>query len=144
MKTGLRIAGFTSVLALLLSGTIATTCIAKTMPLGASQQIPAAEGTAQLHKTKNGNVEIKLKIKHLAPPERIVPGANVFMVWVRGLGPDAQAQNLGALRVDKNLSAKMTAITAMPSFDLFITCEPSQTVTAPGSPELLPLHYVNS
>jgi hypothetical protein len=114
-----------------------------TMPLTASTQIPAAEGKAKLHKTKNGNVEIKLTYKHLAPPERIVPGANVFMVWVRGLAPDAQAQNLGALKVDKNLNAKMTAITALPSFDLFITCEPSQTVTAPGSPELLPLHYVN-
>ena len=144
MKTTLRVAGFSSMLVLLLSGTIATTCVAKTMPLAGSSQIPAAEGKAKLHKTKNGNVEIKLTIKHLAPPERIVPGANVFMVWVRGLAPDAQAQNLGALRVDKNLNAKMTAITALPSFDLFITCEPSQTVTVPGSPELLPLHYTSN
>jgi hypothetical protein len=129
---------------MLLTWTIASTCTAKTMPLAGSPQIPAAEGKVRLNKTKNGNVEIKLTVKHLAPPERIVPGANVFMVWVRGLAPDAQAQNLGALRVDKNLNGKMTAITALPSFDLFITCEPSQTATAPGSPELLPLHYVNN
>lgn len=144
MKTRLRVAATTSMLVLLLSWTIANTCTAKTMPLVGSSQIPAAEGKARLSKTKNGNVEIKLTVKHLAPPERIVPGANVFMVWVRGLAPDAQAQNLGALRVDKKLNGKMTAITALPSFDLFITCEPSQTVTTPGSPELLPLHYVNS
>jgi hypothetical protein len=143
MKSTLKAAAFRSMLALLLIGTIASACAAMTMPLGASPQIPAAEGKAQLHKNKNGNVQIKLTIKHLAPPERIIPGANVFMVWVRGLAPDAQAQNLGALRVDKNLNAKMTAITALPSFDLFITCEPSQTATVPGTPELLPLHYVN-
>jgi hypothetical protein len=144
MKFSSRLAGFASMLVLLLSGPIASTCTAMTMPLTGSPQIPAAEGKARLHKTKNGNVEIKLTIKHLAPPERIIPGANVFMVWVRGLGPDAQAQNLGALKVDKKLNAKMTAITALPSFDLFITCETSQTVTAPGTPELLPLHYVNN
>ncbi len=142
MKFSSRVAGVVTLLVLLLSGTIASTCAAVTMPLTGSSQIPAAQGTARLHKTKNGNVEIKLSIKHLAPPERIVPGANVFMVWVRGLAPDAQAQNLGALRVDKKLNAKMTAITALSSFDLFITCEPSQTVTTPGSPELLPLHFV--
>ena len=130
-------------LVLLLSATIASpSSAAKTMPLGTSSQIPAAEGKARLNKTKNGNIEIKLAIKHLAPPERIIPGANVFMVWVRGLAPDAQAQPLGALRVDKKLSARMTAITVLPSFDLFITCESSPTVTVPGTPELLPLHYV--
>jgi hypothetical protein len=143
MKVRLRVVGLGSILALLLSGTNTTVCPAATMALTSSPQIPAAEGKARLHKTKNGNIEIKIAIKHLAPPERIVPGANVFMVWVRGLAPDAQAQNLGALRVDKKLNAKMTAITALPSFDLFITCEPSQAVTTPGSPELLPLHYVN-
>jgi len=144
MTTSLRAASFTSMLVLLLSGIIVGTCIAGTIPLGPSPQIPAAEGKAQLHKTNDGNVQIKLTFKHLAPPERIVPGANVFMVWVRGLAPDAQAQNLGALRVNKNLGAKMTAITALPSFDLFITCEPSQTATVPTGPELMPLHHVNS
>ena len=39
----------------------------------------------------------------------------------------AEAQNLGALKVDKNLNGKITAVTAMPSFDLFITCEETQT-----------------
>jgi hypothetical protein len=143
MNTRWGFAALGPIFAMLLSAIIVTTCTARTMPLAPSSQIPAAQGKAQLHKTKNGNVEIKLTLKHLASPERIVPGANVFMVWVRGLAPDAQAQNLGALRVDKNLNAKMTAITALPSFDLFITCEPSQTVTVPGSPELLPLHYVD-
>jgi hypothetical protein len=144
MTTSLRAVRLTSIFVLLLSGIIVGTCTAETMTLGPSPQIPAAEGKAHLSKTKNGDVEIKLTIKHLAPPERIVPGANVFMVWVRGLARDAQAQNLGALRVDKELNAKMTAITALTSFDLFITCEPSQTVTVPGTPELLPLHYAKN
>jgi hypothetical protein len=31
----------------------------------------------------------------------------------------------------------------MPSFDLFINCEQSQTVTFPAAPELLPVHYMS-
>ena len=67
----------------------------------------------------------------------------MFVVWARGLAPWAEAQNLGALKVDKNLNGKLTAVTAMSSFDLFITCEQSQTVTVPATPELLPLHYTS-
>ena len=67
----------------------------------------------------------------------------MFVVWVRGLAPRAEPQNLGALQVDKNLRAKLTAVTSMSSFDLFITCEQSQTTTAPSPPELLPLHYTS-
>ena len=54
----------------------------------------------------------------------------------------AEAQNLGALIVNKHLNGKLTAITAMPSFDLFITSEQRQTVTVPSLPELLPLRYM--
>jgi len=130
-------------LVLLLTGVVTMASAAVTLPLGSSSEIPAAEGTVRLNHTKNGNVEIKLKVKHLAPAGRITPGANVFVVWARGLEPGAGAQNLGALKTDKNLNGKLTAGTAMSSFDLFITCEQAQTATFPAAPELLPLHYVN-
>jgi hypothetical protein len=141
MKNYSRAAGCAA-LVLLLAGGMATASAAVTLPLGSSPEIPAAQGEARLHRTKNGNVEIKLSVKHLAPPGRITPGADVFVVWVRGLAPEAEAQNLGALKVDKKLNGKITAVTAMSSFDLFITCEQSQTVTVPSTPELLPLHYM--
>lgn len=115
---------------------------AATLVLGSSSQIPAAQGKARLHRTENGNVEINLNVKHLAAPGRISPGAEVFVVWARGLAPGIEAQNLGALKVDKNLNGKLTAITPMSSFDLFITCEQSQTAAFPATPELLPLHYL--
>jgi len=142
MKAFSRAAGCGAMLVLMLAGAPATTIAAVTIQLGSSSQIPAAEGTVRLHKTKNGNVEIKLKVKHLAPAARITPGASVFVVWARGLAPGSEAQNLGALKVDKNLNGKLTAVTSMASFDLFITCEQSQTVTYPQAPELLAVHYM--
>ena len=133
----------TLLLVLLLTGVVTMASATVTLPLGNSSQVPAASGQVHLKHTKNGNVEIKLTVKHLAPAGRITPGANVFVVWARGLEPGAEAQNLGALKTDKNLNGKLTAGTAMSSFDLFITCEQSQTATFPASPELLPLHYMN-
>ena len=128
-------------LCLLLTGSAATGRAAGTLMLGSSPQIPAAQGKVRLHNTNNGNVEIKLSVRHLALPSRISPGAEVFVVWARGLAPGTEAQNLGALKVDKNLNGKLTAVTPMSAFDLFITCEQSQTAAFPATPELLPLHY---
>lgn len=143
MKNHFRTARYGALLALLLmtGGVTAASAIA-TMPLGSSTEIPAAEGTVRLHTTRNGNLEIRLKVKHLALPGRVTPGANVFVVWIRGLSPTDQAQNLGALKVDKNLSGQLTSVTALSSFDIFLTCEQSQAATFPATPELLPLHYV--
>jgi len=143
MKIIFRAAGCGALLVLLLAGAAATASASVTIRLGNSPEIPAAEGKVRLNKTKNGNVEIKLNVKHLAPAGRIKPGASVFVVWARGLAPEAEAQNLGALKVDKNLNGKLTAVTSMSSFDLFITCEQSQTVTYPGTTELLAVHYMS-
>jgi hypothetical protein len=130
------------VVGVLLLGLVAAVCSAATLQLGASSQIPAAEGKVKLHQTSSGNTEIKLTVKHLAPPARIDPTSSVFVVWVRGLEPGAQPQNLGALRVNKNLSGKLETTTSLRAFDLFITCEGVPTATSPAATELLPLHYV--
>lgn len=130
-----------ALLGLLLAGFLAATGAAATMPLGRSAEIPAAEGKVKLRQTSNGNTEIKLNVKHLAPPARIDATSAVFVVWVRGLETGALPQNLGALRVNKNLSGKLEAVTSLREFDLFLTCEGTQTVTAPTTMELMPLHY---
>lgn len=143
MKQFVKVIGLSALLGLSLIATAANASSKVNLVLGASSQIPAAEGKVQLRHTVNGNIEIRLSIKHLAPPGRIVPGANVFVVWARGLAPGAEAQNLGALVVDKNLNAKLKAVTAMPAFDLFITCEQGQTATLPTAPELLPANYTS-
>lgn len=125
----------------LLTGLVAATCAATTFQLGRSPEAPAAEGTVNLRQTSNGNTKINLSVKHLAPPARIDPASAVIVVWVRGLEAGALPQNLGALRVNKNLSGKLQAVTSLSAFDFFLTCEGTQTVVAPTSTELLKLHY---
>jgi hypothetical protein len=138
-----RLVAFSTALLLVLLSAADVAGAAETFALGASPEIPAAQDTARIQTTRNGNLEIKLAIHHLAPPGRITPGSEVFVVWARGLAPGSEAQNLGALKVDKNLKAKFTATTAMSSFDLFITCEQSQTAPTPAALELLPLHHAS-
>lgn len=140
VKHRFTLAAYSALLVLMISGSNIATA-GTTFRLPPSPEIPAAQGTVRLSNTKNGNVQIKLKVKHLALPGRISPGAEVFVFWARGLAPGAEPQNLGALIVDKNLNGKLTANTAMPSFDLFLTCEQMQTVTVPALPELLLLRY---
>ena len=141
MKSMIRTITVAALLALLVTVGATAAHASETLVLGSSSQIPAAEGTAQFSKTANGNIEIQLRIKHLAPPSRIVPGAVVFVVWVRDLAAGSQAQNLGALKVDKNLSARFKSVTSLAAFDVFLTCEQSQTTTVAAPPELLPVHY---
>ena len=130
-----------AVMGILLAGVLAATSAAATYPLGSSPQIPAAAGKAKIRHVSNGNTEIQLDVKHLAPPASIDPTTSVFIVWVRGLEAGALPQNLGALRTNKKLSGKLKSVTSLREFDLFLTCEATQTVVAPTTLELMPLHY---
>ncbi len=109
----------------------------KTTPLQGSPDLPAAQGTLRTSTSKNGNTTIDVQVQHLALPNRVDPQATTYVVWIKGRGPDDRIQNLGALRVDRNLSGTLDAITPLRSFDLTITPEPSQTVTEPGGKVVL-------
>src|SRR5688500_8016789 len=69
--------------------------------------VPAADGVAEVRRDENGNAQLDIKVDHLAPPERIAPGATSYVVWVKPMRGDMKLQNLGALRVDKNLSGEL-------------------------------------
>lgn len=110
--------------------------------LANSPEIPAAQGVLKLKGTRNGNTQLNLSVRHLALPGRIVPGANVFVIWARGLAYGTDAQNLGVLKVKNDLSARFQSVTAMQSFDFFLTCEESPTALTPSGPQLLSAQYV--
>ena len=105
--------------------------------LTGNSDIPGAEGLVTTSTSNDGNTKLDITVKHLAPPEKVEPGASVFMVWVRGLEGGAQAASQGALIVNSDLSGEMETVTPLRSFDLFITPESSQTVAAPTGKTLL-------
>ena len=102
-----------------------------------SPDVPGAQGTATVSTTDDGNTKIDLVVKHLAPPENVNPGATVYVVWVTDIEWGAEPHNLGALKVDSDLNGKITAVTNMRSFELYVTAEPSQSSTIPTGSAVL-------
>jgi hypothetical protein len=108
--------------------------------LQASAKIPSAEGTVKVQEGDNGNYKVALEVKHMAPPEKVTSGASSYVVWLRPLAGDHEAQspqNVGALAVNKDLEAKLNTVTPYRQFDLFLTAEPIPNSTAPTGEQLM-------
>jgi len=134
--------------AIILLGSLSMSCASgsRDLHLSGSPDVPGAQGVAKVSTTDDGNTKIDLVVQHLAPPEDINSGATVYIVWVHkndvGSEISAEPQNLGALKVDSDLNGKMTGITNLRSFELYVTAEPSQSTTTPTGPSLLKTNVV--
>ncbi len=108
---------------------------AKKVPLNAASIVPAAKGSVQIGKDRNGNTEVKLKVEHLAKPSALSPSQEHYIVWLqdKGSGPE----NQGELRVDEKLEGTFQTVTPLKNFDLFVTGENDGTVKSPSGPEVL-------
>ena len=96
-----------------------------------SNDIPAAEGTVRATPADNGNTALHVEVRHLARPESVSSEATTYVVWVRPSAGGAP-QNMGALKVNKDLRGSLNTVTPLRSFDVFITVEGSPTVTSPS------------
>lgn len=110
--------------------------------LTGNPDVPGAEGAVKLSTTDNGNTKIDLVVKHLAPPEQVYSDATAYVVWVQNAQMRADAQNMGALKVDKDLNGSITAVTSLRAFDLYVTAEPSPASTTPTGKALLRTNVV--
>lgn len=104
---------------------------------GPSPVTPAAMGEVATSSGPNGNTKLTVDVRHLAPPDRISPGARVYVVWATDLRTGAVATNLGALRVDEALSGRLESVTPLRTFDLEITAEETPTVATPSAASVL-------
>jgi hypothetical protein len=126
--------------------------------LESGPQNPASQGKVKTKVTKDNNTQVSVTVKHLAPPARLAQGATTYVVWARPLGvplargeksdsyPERQlvsgetetgVYNLGGLKIGKNLDGHLETVTPFRSFELFITPEPSTSVTAPNGERAL-------
>lgn len=104
----------------------------------ASQDLLTATGHVKVSDTGNNNHKLTIEMKHLAKPEKVQPGAKVFVLWAQPTEiAGAPVQNLGAFTVDDDLKAAMEAITPHSKFDLFVTAESSREAMAPTGKRLM-------
>lgn len=118
--------------------TMATGCamFGSRVSLSSSPSMPAAEGTVRFGTTGNDNTSIVLDVRHLAHPDKLTPPASAYVVWIKA-NKDAAPQNIGALKVDSDLSGTLIAETPLHSFGLSVTAEGSGQVQSPTGPPLL-------
>ena len=107
---------------------------AKKFPMTATSIVPAAKGELVVDEDKNGNVRLKIEVEHLSNPQNLTPPAAAYIVWLQE--KSGSPQNLGLIRVDKNLNASFEASTTSRSFELFITGERDANAKFPGGPEV--------
>jgi hypothetical protein len=103
--------------------------------LANSPLTPAASGQITTEESGNGNLRLKIEVKHLAPPEKVDPGARIYVVWVEKAG--APPQNVGALEVDADLTGRLDTVTPFHHFNLMITAEEGPATMSPGGPRVL-------
>jgi hypothetical protein len=79
-----------------------------------------------------GFTTLNIKVNHLAPPERLLAGADSFVVWARQ-SDGAPWQRIGALNYDaeERTGELQGASVPLTSFHLIITAEKE---SAPGTP----------
>ncbi|MEO5729318.1 MAG: hypothetical protein ABI134_21005 [Byssovorax sp.] len=110
-------------------------CGAAPIKLTSSPAAPAASGEITTEEGDNGNLKLKIEVKHLAAPEKVEPGAKVFVVWAEKAG--AAPQNVGALKVDEDRTGRLDTITPLHRFNLAITAEEDPATASPKGPRVL-------
>lgn len=110
---------------------------ANKVTMNRSEAVPAAEGRVQVAKESNNMREIQLKVRHLAPPERVSAQASHYVVWLQPMIPEAGPSNLGVLSLGDNQEGQMDATTPYKSFQLFVTAEQDPQSTEPSGDRLL-------
>jgi hypothetical protein len=104
--------------------------------MSVSPDIPAAQGKVKFDKTNDGNVSINLSVKYLADPQKLQPPAAIYVVWVSA-DKDSPAQNVGALKVDKDREGTLKSVTPLHAFQLFVTAEANGQTQTPTGTRLL-------
>jgi hypothetical protein len=125
---------------IVLTALLGLSCSHAGTPMQSSPRIPAAEGAVSVKDGSNGSTKLAVRVKHMAPPEKVATGASSYVVWLRPIAADSSAepaQNVGALAVGSDLEGKLDAVTPYRQFDVFVTAEPQAGSTAPTGEELL-------
>lgn len=108
-------------------------CGSKSVKMTNPEKVPAAEATLTTNEARDGMVEYKLDVNHLAPAEKISEDASTYVAWIEPIGATSgPPQNVGALNLGDNLAANLEGRTPFKHFNFFVTLEPNTVATTPS------------
>jgi len=104
--------------------------------LDADSPAYAAQAKIAVKLNKTGNRQIKLEIRHLAPPQKIDPAGRAYVAWIAV--PGSEPVKAGVLEYnDRWRRGVLHATTPNPKFELVVTLEQSLRPSKPSSTEIL-------
>jgi FlaG/FlaF family flagellin (archaellin) len=104
----------------------------RSTPMNSASEVPASEGTVKATIGNNGNTNLAIRVKHLAPAARLQADATVYIVWLQQAGQSPQ--NLGALTLNKDLEGSLDTVTPFRKFTVTVTPEPGRQMEQPTHP----------
>lgn len=116
---------------------LATGACANKIIMNRSSSVPAAEARLKVDREGQNMREVELKVRHLAPPERVSPQASHYVVWLQPTIPQADPANLGVLGVGSDQEGELQATTPYKSFQIFVTAEQDAQSTVPSGERVL-------
>lgn len=99
-----------------------------------SSIVPAAVADMKVEKDKNENYIIEIEVKNLAKPQSLTPSRKVYVVWNQSVHGNF---NLGQLRVNDKLKAKLKASTVYKPEKIIIAAENDPMATQPSNQVVL-------
>ncbi|MBV9505228.1 MAG: hypothetical protein JO323_09525 [Acidobacteriia bacterium] len=108
--------------------------LAKKYVLTPATIVPAAAGELEIGTDKNGNTELKVRVRHLAKPEGLTPAKSAYVIWIQQTG--GTPERAGLLKVNSKLEGSFETTTPYKAFDLSITAEDDPNLKSPLGPEV--------
>jgi hypothetical protein len=113
---------------------------ARKMTFAVSPVVPAATGSVKIKKSANDNYVIRVKVLNLAPPERLTPARDVYVVWMET--KRNSIKNIGMIKsstglFSNTLKGDMQASSTLKPTSIFITAEDNGRVQYPGNQVVL-------
>jgi len=102
----------------------------KPQEMHSTSDASSREGTVRTSNADNGNTNVFVRVKHLAPPSKVAGDSTVYVVWIQAREGDRQ--NVGALTLNKDLEGSLDTVTPHRRFKVSVTPEPSGQVAEPS------------
>jgi hypothetical protein len=133
-KEGLYVKAIVVVCAILAVAMLAG-CATTESAFQPSAVMPGVETKIGINADANGNSHVQFKVKHLAPPNSLVPPKSFYVVWSQNA--EGRSVPLGRLWIGANRDGSFEATLPFIEFRLILTAETELVPEKPSEPFVL-------
>ncbi|WP_207493468.1 hypothetical protein [Aridibaculum aurantiacum] len=125
----------TTLSCLLIALLVSFSSCSRKIAFATSTVVPAAEGRVTVKRDANKNHTIEVNVTNLAPPNKLTPSRNVYVVWLQNA--QNQTLNIGQLKsssglFSSTLKGSLRTVSVSKPTRVYITAEDNADVQVPG------------